>query len=1192
MPKIALPHHFFCPITNDVFKEPVTASDNFVYEKSALTKIFAQTTNGAPRSPMTGAKLPNTIVIPNDELAITISNYLATNKVCSCEEFIQVIKTGTLEELQKLNYLESYLNAEDQEGLTPLHLAAIKGNDALIGFLHGEGAVISCSSTNGMTPLHYVTDTPECTLSMLLVKLGNSPHTPDHRGITPFAKHSKHTVLGPFFTEHCMPKTIEVPEEFLCETSRAIMVEPVKASNGFIYERSVIEESFRALEGNLELDTYFPNKDLIPEEGLKQQITLLREQTKIISLKRFEQLIETGNFSELIRSKIPEYYFHISLNDEPFIFYVAKFGHVEMLSVFLRYADISPRIGNYLERMDTRGRKLLHILSRAGNLCSLRMVLNESLVPKADNVGNTPLHEAVKAGHEAIVAELVKFQTLLDSPDSSGSPALHLAAVAGRVDIAVILLASGATPNSFDKEGMLPVHAAAKAGRLQFVSFWMENFSFTFDTPCKNNLPLILYIGQTETGRKTLVNLLLQDSPEWLKLLLVQYQVASRAFFNNILITILRDFVTKHDLSNEDLQLLHLFLLKLAPFLTISLICDRITCGLLEGDSLLSYLVLIPECLELIPALNNNSLTEEDRNKLSTGLVTIATPAQRRCPLILMSQHQAGLANLSQLFLEMKILPFCSQWLCEVKFETTPLFTLLIKRSKGREFLLQLLHSDPAHANAVTATLLYSHPLNLFGLLDAPGLALLLALYQANEELLMGLSPLILAIHHQSASVLSYFVNDVEVGWQILNLLFKKQPDLKKAIEREYPNLLPILIKYDAGQEQTSNEDDQQEIDEEQHFRELFEAITQQQNAKILSALHFYYRNIKKFKQSPLKYAVAQNIDQAIPTLLDYSIMPENPKNEESVISLGLRLNHFECVLNIIHSRSFHALNLQDLMAIINHMIAAYYQKIMAACVTKWSWLRNCTCRYKETKNTSLIQISLALELDELVNIMLTQDYCVDHANEHNNSSIHFASSATTLNITTVKRVFEKSTNINSQTRSGHTALHLAVLAASTSNRYDIVAALCSFNASKIITVGEEHLVSEIYLRCFTPVHLAICHGKFALFAALLPLTKEEANYSVKIRDIKTKEEATLSPLQLCALVGNEEALQWYIKNVEYGQIKEATGISEQANKILRQKIQLQNGSASSNFFSSVSDEEEKKLKVTTASEDPNNCAP
>lgn len=1192
MPKIVLPQHFFCPITNDVFKDPVTASDDFVYERTALVRIFSEKKNDIC-SPVTGAKLTNTILKPKQELATEISNFLAANNVCSHEEFIHVIKTGTLQDLEKLNYVESYLSAEDQEGMTPLHFAAMKSDHTLIEFLHREGALICRSSVTGMTPLHCLVDTPECTLSMLLVKLGNSPHTPDHQGITTFAKHKGHPILGAFFRKHAMPKVIDVPEEYLCEDSRMIMTDPVKASNGLIYERSVIEGIFKALEGNIESENHLRTKELIPQEELKQRINSLREQTKIISLRRFRHLVETGNYSELIRSIIPRYYFHMTINDEPFIFYVAKFGHVEMLSLFLRYSDTSPYLGNYLEGRGTGGRTLLHVLAKLGNVCSLRMVLNEGLLPKPDTQGNTPLHEAVKESHETIVAELAKFQSFINNPDCHGSPVLHLAAALGRVDITKTLLANGADPNSVDKQNMLPIHVAATEGRLQFVIFWMDEFNFTFETPCNHGLPLVLYIAQTEIGRRYLVTLLLQESPTWLNLVLMQYQIESPSFFSHIFIAILRDFAIKHDLNIEDFQQRRQFLTNIAPHLTVAKICDRVTCGIQEGDSVLSYLVLVPQCLELIPGLNTNSLTDQDRELLSDGLVTVAAPVQKRSPLAMMSQYQVGLENLSQLFLNNTQLSFNSQWLCNVKSETSPLFSLLVNKPKGREFLLRLLRNKPAHALVITEALLYFSLNHLLSLLDPTGLAILLELYKANEELLSGLSPSILAIHHQGTSVLFYFVNDVTVGWQILDLLFKKQPELRNTIERDHPNLLPALIKYDAGKEQTTTDNQPDEVDEEKNFRELFEAIEQQQTNTVLKALHFYYRNIKRFKQSPLKYAVVINNDHVIPTLLDLGFTPEFPKEGESVIALGLRVNHLDCVLNIINSRSYNALNLQDLVAIINHMVVTFSQKIMAACLTRWAnGLKNCTCQYKGVKNTSLLQLAVALELEELIVTMLTQSHCVDHTDDNKYTAVHFASRTTTLTIETIKRVFESSQRIDAPTLSGLTALHLAVVAASASKRFDIVKALCSYKASKTVIVTEEYLVNDICLRSFTPVHLAICSPEFQLFEALLPLTKAEANFPVKIRNGKTNEEATISPLQLCALAGNEEVLKWYLKNVQHSEVKEAAGIPEQANKILRQKILEQDGSASSQFFPNDVNKQEKKLTDAASTEDLNHFAP
>lgn len=53
-----------CPITCEVFKKPVVASDGHTYEYEAIRKWL----HTSDRSPMTGEKLKNKKLIPNQHL--------------------------------------------------------------------------------------------------------------------------------------------------------------------------------------------------------------------------------------------------------------------------------------------------------------------------------------------------------------------------------------------------------------------------------------------------------------------------------------------------------------------------------------------------------------------------------------------------------------------------------------------------------------------------------------------------------------------------------------------------------------------------------------------------------------------------------------------------------------------------------------------------------------------------------------------------------------------------------------------------------------------------------------------------------------------------------------------------------------------------------------------------------------------
>ena len=56
-----LPEVVVCPITQEIMSDPVTAADNFTYERAAITDWLEQ----SDMSPVTGAVLANKTLAPN-----------------------------------------------------------------------------------------------------------------------------------------------------------------------------------------------------------------------------------------------------------------------------------------------------------------------------------------------------------------------------------------------------------------------------------------------------------------------------------------------------------------------------------------------------------------------------------------------------------------------------------------------------------------------------------------------------------------------------------------------------------------------------------------------------------------------------------------------------------------------------------------------------------------------------------------------------------------------------------------------------------------------------------------------------------------------------------------------------------------------------------------------------------------------
>ena len=75
---IEVPNEFKCPITCDVMRQPVVASDGHSYEEEAL-KLFFKKGNG--KSPLTRQKLDKSIMLPNIKFEKRIREY--ADNICA-----------------------------------------------------------------------------------------------------------------------------------------------------------------------------------------------------------------------------------------------------------------------------------------------------------------------------------------------------------------------------------------------------------------------------------------------------------------------------------------------------------------------------------------------------------------------------------------------------------------------------------------------------------------------------------------------------------------------------------------------------------------------------------------------------------------------------------------------------------------------------------------------------------------------------------------------------------------------------------------------------------------------------------------------------------------------------------------------------------------------------------------------------
>ena len=75
LPSGTVPHHFYCPITQDVMNDPVKTVDGMVYDRPAIERWFSMSAT----SPLTGLPLASKALVPHATLREQIQAFVTAH---------------------------------------------------------------------------------------------------------------------------------------------------------------------------------------------------------------------------------------------------------------------------------------------------------------------------------------------------------------------------------------------------------------------------------------------------------------------------------------------------------------------------------------------------------------------------------------------------------------------------------------------------------------------------------------------------------------------------------------------------------------------------------------------------------------------------------------------------------------------------------------------------------------------------------------------------------------------------------------------------------------------------------------------------------------------------------------------------------------------------------------------------------
>lgn len=200
---MSCPDDIICPITCEIFKNPVTACDGIIYERSAIIKWF----DTHDTSPILGVKIDRTyiknIMISNKVVAfkklhpeyndihdcnddeyknymsdddptffkelniLKLQNILDKNKLYLKKDKLclihYVFRYGTPEIIKYLVDSDVDLKCKDDDGLCLIHYICRYGTPEIIKYIIDKNVDLECETKNGSRPIHLICrfSTPE-----------------------------------------------------------------------------------------------------------------------------------------------------------------------------------------------------------------------------------------------------------------------------------------------------------------------------------------------------------------------------------------------------------------------------------------------------------------------------------------------------------------------------------------------------------------------------------------------------------------------------------------------------------------------------------------------------------------------------------------------------------------------------------------------------------------------------------------------------------------------------------------------------------------------------------------------------------------------------------------------------------------------------------------------------------------------
>ena len=251
---------FVCPITHQIFKDPVLAIDRIYYEREAIEEWFKNNNTSPITREIIDKIVISSILFNNllneyleknpDELKnqyickfneIIFNDYIKKNDLIDLEKYVSQFNNITLNnefnvKLLKNNDLvkilfDHQINIDNKNNLLLIHYICIYSTPEMIKYIIDKGVDLECTTTGGWKPIHYICrySTPE--MIQYIIDKGVDLECSDNEGWKPIHFICRYSTLE--MIQYIIDKGVDLecttndkwkPIHFICQYSTPDMI--------------------------------------------------------------------------------------------------------------------------------------------------------------------------------------------------------------------------------------------------------------------------------------------------------------------------------------------------------------------------------------------------------------------------------------------------------------------------------------------------------------------------------------------------------------------------------------------------------------------------------------------------------------------------------------------------------------------------------------------------------------------------------------------------------------------------------------------------------------------------------------------------------------------------------------------------------------------------------------------------------